>query len=120
MIDVPKDNAFAADTVIYWQNRAFTLEDNLNKANKRIEELEAQIESLQAEVNNLKAIAGIYDAMCDVGLIQFDPSISIPDRIYSVWGFTRWHHDQDIFRAILAVRDSSETPPPKGLEISNE
>ena len=54
MVDVPKDNAFAADTVIYWQNRAFTLEDDLNKLGQRIVELEAQVDDLTSENNRLE------------------------------------------------------------------
>jgi len=55
----------------------------------------AQIEGL------LLPKAAAYDAMCDVGLIQYgeDPET----RVYSVWGFTCWHHDEDILKAIAAA-----------------
>ena len=68
---------------------------------------EKQLETVQHKVD-------AYDAMCDVGLIQFDPSI--PNHVYSVWGFTCWHHDEDILKAIAAANEPVKTKAAIGEE----
>jgi len=59
-------------------------------------------------IAELEAKAAAYDAMCEVGLIQFDEGV--PKPTYSVWGFGAWHHDKDILKAIAAAME----PPTLG------
>ena len=77
-----------------------------------IEQMQREIDALESKLAGLKPKAAAYDAMCDVGLIQFDPSI--PDHVYSVWGFTCWHHDKDILKAIAAANEPVKLAAIKG------
>jgi hypothetical protein len=65
-----------------------------------------RIEKLEAQLAKTEHKAKVYDALCEVGLIQYGEDSEI--RCYSVWGFTRWHHDPDIFKAIAACDNQPE------------
>lgn len=77
-------------------------------ADKAVIRLHKEVTELRAQLADMQHKADAYDAMCEVGLIQFDPNI--PDHIYSVWGFTCWHHDKDILKAIAAANESVKWP----------
>ena len=81
---------------------------------KRIKELReelfnktADLETAEKQLESVQHKADAYDAMCEVGLIQFDPNIK--NHVYSVWGFTCWHHDEDILKAIAAANEPAKT-----------
>ena len=77
---------------------------------ERIAELEATEGYQKMFIAELEFKAKAYDAMCEVGLIQYDENIE--NHIYSVWGFGAWHHDHDILKAIGAAMEPPRLKEP--------
>ena len=69
-----------------------------------------EIVLLEERIAELEFKAKAYDAMCEVGLIQYDENIE--NHIYSVWGFGAWHHDHDILKAIGAAMEPPRLKEP--------
>ena len=72
--------------------------DRRDITDQRMAELEAELKKYKSIAVELAAQANTWDALVASGLIQFGED---PDtRVYSVWGFDGWSHDEDLLTAI--------------------